>query len=108
MLDRAIACRPRAFNWSRSIRIGGGVSAGSTIQPFFLIFVIVSCWLVIAAPSHADIAPDPNTASLLCNNAAQRGTGGQPRKLLSTIDGERFRLYIEAEIQVRLRRLWFG
>ena len=54
--------------------------------------------LVTAAP-HTDITANPNTATLLCNDPTQGGTGSQTRELLRAIHSERNGLHFETEVE---------
>lgn len=63
---------------------------------------------LVTAASHTDITANPNTATLLCNDPTQGGTGSQTRELLRAIHSERNGLHFETEVEGRLRCGRFG
>ena len=61
-----------------------------------LVFVTIPLFATLrVAPTHAHIASDADTTTLLSYNTTERGALRQSRELLGAIDGERNRLDFE-------------
>jgi hypothetical protein len=95
--------RPRTLNGIRGgVRIGGRVAWRGTIGALLVELIIIGPLLTTA--SHTNITTNPNSTTLLGNDPAQGGAGGQTRELLGAEYGERDRDDFEAEIQERFGR----
>ncbi len=76
------------------------VGRGSPPPPGVLVLgvVVVSTALAVAAP-HPHVTADPHAASLLGDDAAERGALGQAGELLGAVDDELLRLDLHAEVE---------
>ena len=86
-----------------SVRCGVSIRCSRICRSPFLVKLIIFLALVASSP-HANIATNSYTTTLLRDNPAQRRACSQPRELLSAVHGERYRLDLEAEMKVCLRR----